>query len=141
MGGGIDLRLPTDDQRVKVRLSVDYFRTEFEPRVDVLIAEQIDPQGSPFFTKPVFQGVGTGSAAVQGVAPGLAVEAFLGRRGNFGFSLYTEALFMVLVGDRSNQVEVTNQIGAGSGIYRLEVDSLSYGIGAGFRVVWMGAEG
>jgi len=48
---------------------------------------------------------------------------------------------MVLVGDRSNQVEVTNQIGAGSGIYRLEVDSLSYGIGAGFRVVWMGAEG
>ena len=137
IGGGIDLELPTDGRRVGLRVSVDYFRIDFRPRVDVDISEVIDPS-SPFFTEPVFRGTGSGDRAYQGIAPGLTVEAFLGRRGKLGFSLYSEALAMIILGDRTHSVGVQNEIGSGSGTYRVTADSVAYQVGAGIRVSWQG---
>ena len=137
IGGGIDLELPTDGRRLGLRVSVDYFRIDFRPRVDVDISEVIDPS-SPFFTEPVFRGTGSGDRAYQGIAPGLTVEAFLGRRGKVGFSLYSEALAMIILGDRTHSVGVQNEIGSGSGTYRVRADSVAYQVGAGIRVSWQG---
>jgi hypothetical protein len=139
VGGGIDLVLPSESRRVGLRVGIDYFRIEMRPSIDVQLYETIDP-GSPFFNELVFQGNAAGSGSYQGVAPSIGVDVFVGRRGQFGFSVFSAAQVLMVLGDRGSEVTVTNDIGEGQGTYLLVADRIAYQVGAGMRISWFGAK-
>ncbi len=139
VGGGMDVILPIESRRFGMRVALDYFRIEVAPKVDVQLYERV-VEDAPFYNELVFSGSGSGSGSYQGLAPSIDLHAFLGRRGQFGFSLYTEAQVLIALGNQSSSVTVDNTIAEGQGHYTLIGDSLAYQVGFGMRISWFGAK-
>ena len=138
-GLGVEFTLPVSAFELFFRPSVEYFGERVRYRGSTELIEQADP--NDFLSRvTTFRAGGSKSKTYHGIGSRFEIEAVVARLGPLGVSLYGEARFAWLLGDRQVEFSAANEVGTGDGRFSFDSKQLVSQGGAGLRLTWTGGE-
>ena len=143
-GAGLDFSLPLfNDRRVAIQPSLSYFGERVKFAANYYTKEFANPlvPFSGYFSKdngvPVMILAKQNYATYHGIAPRIAFDAMLFRRGPILFSLYAEYQAMIILNDTDLVFQAENEIGSGTARLEFSTEEVQHQVGFGFKVAWV----